>query len=127
MANEHVLVIEDNEKNAKLAKDILEFRGYRVSVAGTAEDGLARAAAEPPDLVLMDIQLPGMNGIEALAKLREAEATKAIPVVAFTASVMPSDRHTIMAAGFNAFLSKPIAMKEFTETVAAQIAARDAK
>jgi two-component system cell cycle response regulator DivK len=127
MANEHVLVIEDNEKNRKLAKDILEFRGYRVIVAGTAEDGLARAAAEPPDLVLMDIQLPGMNGIEALAKLREAEATKAIPVVAFTASVMPSDRHTIMAAGFNAFLSKPIAMKDFTETVAIQIAAKGLK
>jgi two-component system cell cycle response regulator DivK len=127
MANEFVLVIEDNEKNAKLAKDILEFRGYRVSVAGTAEEGLAMAAAEPPDLVLMDIQLPGMNGIQALAKLREAEATKATPVVAFTASVMPSDRHTIMAAGFNAFLSKPIAMKEFTDTVATQLAARGAK
>jgi len=127
MANEHVLLIEDNEKNRKLAKDILEFRGYRVSVAVNAEDGLALAAAEPPDLVLMDIQLPGMNGIQALAKLREAEATRAIPVVAFTASVMPGDRHTIMAAGFNAFLSKPIAMKEFTETVAAQIAARGTK
>jgi two-component system, cell cycle response regulator DivK len=127
MANELVLVIEDNEKNAKLAKDILEFRGYRVSVAGTAEDGLAMATAQPPDLVLMDIQLPGMNGIQALAKLREAEATKAIPVVAFTASVMPGDRHTIMAAGFNAFLSKPIAIKELTDTVAAQIAAKGAK
>jgi two-component system cell cycle response regulator DivK len=127
MANEHVLLIEDNEKNRKLARDILEFRGYRVSVAENAEDGLAMAAAEPPDLVLMDIQLPGMNGIQALAKLREADSTRRIPVVAFTASVMPSDRHTIMGAGFNAFLSKPIAMKEFTETVAAQIAARGAK
>ncbi len=122
MANEHVLVIEDNEKNRKLAKDILEFRGYRVSTAENAEDGLALAAAEPPDLVLMDIQLPGMNGIEALGRLRAGETTRSIPVVAFTASVMPGDRHTIMGAGFNAFLSKPIAMKEFTETVAAQIA-----
>ncbi len=127
MANEHVLVIEDNEKNRKLAKDILEFRGYRVSVAVSAEDGLALAAAEPPDLVLMDIQLPGMNGIEALGRLREDESTRAIPVVAFTASVMPGDRHTIMGAGFNAFLSKPIALKELTETVAAQIAAKGAK
>jgi two-component system cell cycle response regulator DivK len=127
MANEHGLVIEDNEKNRKLAKDILEVRGYRVSVAANAEDGLALAAAEPPDLVLMDIQLPGMNGIEALGKLREGDSTKEIPVVAFTASVMPSDRHTIMGAGFNAFLSKPIAMKEFTETVAAQIAAKAGK
>jgi len=126
MANEHVLVIEDNEKNRKLAKDILEFRGYRVSVAENAEDGLDLATKDPPDLVVMDIQLPGMNGIQALGKLREGEATKRIPVVAFTASVMPGDRHTIMGAGFDAFLSKPIAMKEFVETVAAQIAAREA-
>lgn len=124
MANEHVLVIEDNEKNRKLARDILEFRGYRVSVAASAEDGLALAATDPPDLVVMDIQLPGMSGIQALARLREGEDTRAVPVVAFTASVMPGDRHTIMGAGFNAFLSKPIAMKEFAETVAAQIAAR---
>ena len=124
MANEHVLVIEDNEKNRKLARDILEFRGYRVSVAGSAEDGLALAAGDPPDLVVMDIQLPGMNGIQALGKLRERAATKAVPVLAFTASVMPSDRHTIMGAGFNAFLSKPIAMKEFAEVVAAQLEAR---
>jgi two-component system, cell cycle response regulator DivK len=122
MANEHVLVIEDNEKNRKLARDILVFRGYRVSEAETAEKGLELAAADPPALVVMDIQLPGMNGIEALAHLRAAEATRAIPVVAFTASVMPGDRHTIMNAGFNAFLSKPIAIKEFTDTVAAEIA-----
>ena len=127
MANEHVLVIEDNEKNRKLARDILEFRGYRVSVAESAEAGLALAGTDPPDLVVMDIQLPGMNGIEALGRLRGDEATRAIPVVAFTASVMPGDRHTIMGAGFDAFLSKPIAMKEFTETVAAQIAARERK
>jgi two-component system cell cycle response regulator DivK len=127
MANEHVLVIEDNEKNRKLAKDILEFRGYRVSVAGSAEDGLALAATDPPDLVVMDIQLPGMSGIQALGKLRGEASTRQIPVVAFTASVMPGDRHTIMGAGFNAFLSKPIAMKEFAETVAAQIAAKAGK
>ena len=127
MAHEHVLVIEDNEKNRKLARDILEYRGYRVSVAPTAEDGLALAQSDAPDLVVMDIQLPGMSGIEALARLRGVEATRAVPVVAFTASVMPSDRHTIMGAGFNAFLSKPIAMKEFTETIASQIAARGAK
>ena len=124
MANEHVLVIEDNDKNRKLARDILQFRGYRVSEAESAEKGLEIAAAEPPDLVLMDIQLPGMNGIEALARLRADEATKAIPVVAFTASVMPGDRHTIMSAGFDAFLSKPIAIKELTDTVAQQIAKR---
>lgn len=124
MANEHVLVIEDNEKNRKLARDILEFRGYRVTVAESAEAGLALAAAEPPDLVLMDIQLPGMNGMQALAKLREDASTRAVPVIAFTASVMPGDRHSIMGAGFDAFLSKPIAIGELTATVAAQIAKR---
>ena len=122
MANEHILLIEDNDKNRKLARDILQHHGYRVSEAVTAEDGLALAAAEPPDLVLMDIQLPGMNGIQALRRLRESAATRAVPVVAFTASVMPSDRHEIMSAGFDAFLSKPIAIKELTETVAQQIA-----
>ena len=122
MANEHILVIEDNDKNRKLARDVLQFRGYRVSEAATAEDGLALAAAEPPDLVIMDIHLPGMNGIEALKRLRAEEATRAIPVVAFTASVMPQDRHTIMEAGFDAFLSKPIAIKEFTDTIAQKLA-----
>lgn len=124
MANEHVLVIEDNEKNRRLARDILLFRGYRVTEAESAEAGLVLAAGEPPDLVLMDIQLPGMNGMQALAKLRESEATRAIPVVAFTASVMPGDRHAIMGAGFDAFLSKPIAIQEFTDTVAEQLAKR---
>jgi two-component system, cell cycle response regulator DivK len=125
MANEHVLVVEDNEKNRKLARDILEFRGYRVTAVENAEEGLALAAQEPPDLVLMDIQLPGMNGIEALKCLRADERTRAIPVIAFTASVMPGDRHTIMGAGFNAFLSKPIAIKDLTDTVAQQLAARE--
>jgi two-component system cell cycle response regulator DivK len=122
MANEHILVIEDNDKNRKLARDVLQYRGYRVSEAISAEDGLALAAAEPPDLVLMDIQLPGMNGIQALERLRAAESTRAIPVVAFTASVMPQDRHTIMGAGFNAFVSKPIAIKEFTDVIAQLLA-----
>jgi len=124
MANEHILVIEDNERNRRLVRDILEFRGYRVSDAETAERGLEIAAAEPPDLVIMDIHLPGMNGIEALARLRAAPATGVIPVVAFTASVMPGDRKSIMDAGFDAFLAKPIAIKEFCETVAQKLAER---
>jgi two-component system cell cycle response regulator DivK len=122
-----ILIVEDNPRNMKLVRDVLQVKGHTTLEAVNAEDGIVLATERVPDLILMDIQLPGMNGIQALAKLREAEATKSIPVIAFTASVMPSDRHTIMAAGFNAFLSKPIAIKELTDTVAAQIAARGAK
>jgi len=124
MANESILVIEDNDKNRKLARDVLTFRGYRVMEAGTAEDGLKLAEESPPDLVLMDIHLPGMSGIEALGELRAKEATRSIPVLAFTASVMSQDRHTITSAGFDGFLSKPIAIKELGDTIASALANR---
>jgi two-component system cell cycle response regulator DivK len=122
MANELILVVEDNEQNQKLARDVLQVKGYRVLVAESAEAGLPMALKEKPDLVLMDIHLPGMNGMEALARLRADEATKAIPVLAFTASVMPQDRREIMSAGFDGFLSKPLNLKEFQETIAAALA-----
>jgi two-component system cell cycle response regulator DivK len=122
MANELILVVEDNEQNQKLARDVLQVKGYRVLVAESAEAGLPMALKEKPDLVLMDIHLPGMNGMEALAKLRADAATKAIPVLAFTASVMPQDRREIMSAGFDGFLSKPLNLKEFQETIAAALA-----
>jgi two-component system cell cycle response regulator DivK len=122
MANELILVVEDNEQNQKLARDVLQVKGYRVLVADSAESGIPLALKEKPDLVLMDIHLPGMNGMEALAKLRADAATKAIPVLAFTASVMPQDRREIMSAGFDGFLSKPLNLKEFQETIAAALA-----
>ena len=122
MANELILVVEDNEQNQKLARDVLQVKGYRVLVAESAEAGLPVALKEKPDLVLMDIHLPGMNGMEALGKLRADPATKAIPVLAFTASVMPQDRREIMSAGFDGFLSKPVNLKEFLETIAATLA-----
>jgi two-component system cell cycle response regulator DivK len=122
MANELILIVEDNEQNQKLAGDVLRFKGYRVLVADTAEIGVPMALKEKPDLVLMDIHLPGMNGIEALAKLRAAPETKAIPVFAFTASVMPQDRREITSAGFDGFLSKPINLKEFLETISGALA-----
>ena len=122
MANELILIIEDNEKNRRLARDVLQVKGYRTIEAGDAETGLALAATEHPDLVLMDIHLPGMNGIEALNALRANEATRAIPVLAFTASVMPQDRHQITSAGFDGFLSKPIDLKEFAATIASKLA-----
>jgi CheY-like chemotaxis protein len=119
MANELILVVEDNEKNRKLARDVLQVKGYRVVEADSAEAALTLLAEQTPDLVLMDIQLPGMNGIQALARLREMPATREIPVVAFTASVMPQDQREITSAGFDGFVSKPINLKEFVATIAA--------
>ena len=118
MANELILIVEDNDKNMKLARDILQVKGYRTIEAESAEAGLPLAAAQKPDLVLMDIQLPGINGIEALKRMRESPETSAIPVLAFTASVMPQDRREIMSAGFDGFVSKPINLKEFIASIA---------
>ena len=112
-----ILIIEDNEKNMKLVRDVLQVKGYETMEAGTAEDGLAMAAARKPDLVLMDIQLPGMNGIQALGELRSNPATADIPVIAVTASVMQQDRKHITEAGFDAYLAKPLDIKEFLHTV----------
>ena len=118
MANELILIVEDNDKNMKLARDILQVKGYRTIEAESAEAGLPLVAERKPDLVLMDIQLPGMNGIEALKKLRASPETSRIPVLAFTASVMPQDRKEIMSAGFDGFVSKPINLKEFIASIA---------
>ena len=102
MAGELILIVEDNEKNRKLERDILQFHGYRTVEAENAEEGIRLAQATPPALVLMDIQLPGMNGIEALHHLRADPRTRAIPVIAVTASAMTQDRQKIMAAGSTA-------------------------
>ena len=117
MANELILIVEDNEKNMKLVRDLLQVKGYRTLEAGTAEDGIRLAKAELPQLILMDIQLPGMDGITALGHLRADPKTKKIPVLAVTASAMTHDRKKIMAAGFDGYQSKPINMKEFLEAV----------
>jgi two-component system cell cycle response regulator DivK len=112
-----ILIIEDNEKNMKLVRDILQAKGFETMEAVSAEEGLALVKLHRFDLVLMDIQLPGMNGIEALECLRADEETNRIPVVAVTASVTMQDQSQITRAGFNAFISKPISVKEFLETV----------
>src|SRR5262245_59492857 len=95
-----ILIVEDNEKNLKLVRDVLQGKGYETLVAGTAEAGIAIARDRRPDLVLMDIQLPGMSGIDALKALRADPLTAPIPVVAITASVMQNDRQQIVGAGF---------------------------
>jgi two-component system cell cycle response regulator DivK len=112
-----ILIVEDNEKNMKLVRDVLQVKGYQTLEAGTAEDGIALAQAHSPDLVLMDIQLPGMSGIEALGVLRANPATAHIPVIAVTASVMQQDRKLITEAGFDAYIGKPINLKEFLQAV----------
>ena len=112
-----ILIVEDNDKNLKLVRDVLQVKGYATIEAGTAEDGIVLARERQPDLILMDIQLPGMNGIEAIGVLRADSATAAIPVAAVTASVMPQDRNKITEAGFNAYVGKPINLKEFLDTV----------
>ncbi len=117
MASELILIVEDNDKNRKLVRDALQVKGYRTIEAETGEDGVRLAREHRPRLVLMDIQLPGINGIEALALLRADPTTKDIPVVAVTASVMMQDRQKIMSAGFDAFEGKPISVKELFETV----------
>lgn len=112
-----VLIVEDNEKNMKLARDLLQHHGFRTLEAPDAESGLQFASALHPDLVLMDIELPGMDGIEALRRLREDPATASIPVVAVTASVMPTDRERVTSAGFDGWIAKPIDIRAFPEQV----------
>jgi two-component system, cell cycle response regulator DivK len=123
MAGELILIVEDNEKNRKLVRDVLQWKGYRTIEAETAEIGLALAREASPVLILMDIQLPGMNGIDALAELRADAATRSIPVVAVTASAMMQDRQRILAAGFDAYQSKPIEVRGFLELVSTLVAA----
>jgi two-component system cell cycle response regulator DivK len=112
-----ILIVEDNEKNMKLARDILRAKGYQTLEATTGGEGVRLALEHKPDLVLMDIQLPDINGIQAFERIRGNADTARVPVVAFTASVTVNDRSRIGDAGFDAFLGKPINLKEFVETV----------
>ena len=117
MANELVLIVEDNPKNLKLVRDILQVTGYQTVEAETGEEGVRLARERQPALILMDIQLPGMSGIEALGRLRADATTRMIPVIAVTASVMAQDRERVMAAGFDGFQGKPISVRELLATV----------
>ena len=117
MPGELILIVEDNEKNLKLVRDLLQVSGYQTLESITAEDGIIVARESQPALILMDIQLPGMNGIEALKVLRADPITQKIPVIAVTASVMTQDSQDIMAAGFNGYQRKPIEIKGFLDEV----------
>ena len=113
MAGELILIIEDNDKNRKLCRDVLQAKGYQTIESETAEEGLRLALDKLPALILMDIQLPGIDGITALKQLRADPKTKDIRVLAITASAMTHNRTTMLAEGFDGYQTKPISLKDF--------------
>jgi two-component system, cell cycle response regulator DivK len=117
-----VLIIEDNPTNLTLATFLLQSAGHTVLSATDAEAGLTLARAERPNLILMDIQLPGMDGLEATAQLKGDDVTRAIPVIALTALAMKGDEERIRAAGCDGYIAKPMRYQEFLATVSAQLA-----
>ena len=112
-----ILIVEDNEKNMKLVRDILQHQGHTTLEAVTGRGGVDLAVTGRPDLILMDIQLPDIDGIQALREIRAVPALDAVPVVAVSASVMPDEHQKIVSSGFDAFVTKPINLKQFRETV----------
>lgn len=121
MSGDLVLVVEDNERNLKLVRAVLEHAGFVVRGAGSAEDALVEAVAHPPDLVLMDLQLPGQDGVAGLASLRAHPVTSEVPVVALTALAMPEDRERVRRAGFDGYWEKPISVRDLPAQVAEAI------
>jgi two-component system cell cycle response regulator DivK len=117
VAGEWILVVEDNEKNMKLFRDVLQATGYSTLEATTGEDAIELALAHEPALVLMDVQLPGIDGVEALERLRRNERTSSIPVLALTAQAMSGDRGRFLEAGFDGYLSKPVDIAELIGAV----------
>ena len=117
MANELILIIEDNEKNRKLARDVLQVKGFRTIESETAEEGLELARDQSPALILMDIQLPGMDGITAMKQLKADPNTQSIPIIAITASAMTNNRTTMLNEGFDGYQTKPITLKDFLAEV----------
>jgi len=117
MTGSQILVVEDNERNMRLFCDVLQASGYRTLEATTGESAVALAIDHGPDLVLMDIQLPDIDGVEALGRLRADERSASLPVLALTAQAMEGDRERFLAAGFDGYLSKPVNIAEFVTTV----------
>jgi two-component system cell cycle response regulator DivK len=122
VAGDLVLLVEDNEKNMKLLRDVLTAKGYRVLEATSGEDAVASTLEDDPQLVLMDVQLPGIDGVAALGRIRADPQTAAIPVIALTAQAMEGDRDRFLAAGFDGYLSKPVDIVELVTAVSAYLA-----
>ena len=112
-----ILIVEDNEKNMKLVRDLLQYKGHQTLEAVNGMDGVRLAIDNIPDLILMDIQLPDISGIQALALIREQDALSRVPVLAVSASVMPEEQQKIVTSGFDAFIAKPINIKQFLDAV----------
>ena len=112
-----ILIVDDNELNLELAHDVLELSGFEVETAASGMEGIAKARETRPDLVLMDLRMPGMSGLEAMHTLRDDVATRHIPVAALTASAMKGDQERLLREGFNAYMQKPIDPSTFTDTV----------
>jgi two-component system cell cycle response regulator DivK len=112
-----ILIVEDNPKNMKLVRDVLQHHGHTTLEAETGEAGLNLALKERPDLVLMDIQLPDIDGATVLARIREDTSFDAMPVLAVSASVMPDEQQRIVRSGFDGFIAKPISIKPFLAAV----------
>src|SRR5437763_16646890 len=123
MAPEFILIVDDTEQNRTLARDVLQFAGFRTLEAAGGVEGLSLAAEHRPDLVLMDIRMPDLNGTEAVRKLREDERTAAIRVVALTSSTMEGDRERILADRLDGYLEKPIRVREFPDQVRRHLSA----
>ena len=117
MTGERILVVEDNDKNMKLFRDVLVAKGYRTLEATTGSEAVDVASEHTPDLVLMDIRLPDLDGVQVLHRLRGNARTAAIPVLALTAQAMHGDRERFLAAGFDGYLSKPVDVRELIGTV----------
>lgn len=118
MPDKLILIVEDNERSLKLERDVLQLQGYRTIEARTAEDGIALAANQLPDLILMDIRLPDLDGVAALGRLKADLRTASIPVLALTSSAMADDRDRFVSAGFDGYMAKPINVRRFIEQVA---------
>jgi two-component system cell cycle response regulator DivK len=117
MSPGRILVVEDNPKNLKLVRDVLRYSGYEVIEATSGEDGVRLAASESPDLILMDLQLPGIDGAEALRQIRAGELNRAVPVVAVTAFAMDHDRERAFESGFTGYVEKPISVRRLPQQV----------
>ena len=117
MLGKRVLIVEDNEKNMKLFRDVLQATGYSTLEATTGEEAVELSLSQAPALVLMDVQLPGIDGVEALERLRQNERTASIPVLALTAQAMSGDRKRFLEAGFDGYLAKPVDVGELIEAV----------
>lgn len=127
MSEELVLIVDDNEMNRKLARDVLRFAGFRTLEAGSGGEGLSLASEHLPDVILMDIRLPDMEGTAALRRLKDELRTSSIPVVALTSFAMKGDRERFLDAGFDGYLEKPISVKEFPQAVRSYCEGRESE